>query len=77
MSEFFGILEFGLHFGKAHIEINFLEFSLGKVEFKKASCEDWDVDLSQRIFKKGIWVTYSMRQLARVLHFYPITSLIG
>lgn len=66
MSEFFGILEFRLHFGKAHLDLYLLRFLLGEVEFMKTTCDDWDIDLSQRIFEKGIWVTFSMSQLVNI-----------
>lgn len=49
MSDFLGILEFRLHFGKAHIELNFLRFSLEKWKNIFNLCEVRDVDLSQRI----------------------------
>lgn len=63
MNDFLGILEFRLHFGKAHIELNFLRFSLGKLDNIFNLCEVRDVDLSQRIHKIFILVTYLLSHL--------------
>ena len=66
LSEFFEILEFRLHIGKAHKKIILVRFSLVNLTSILNLCEVWDVDLRQRILKIFILVTYSMSQL--VIH---------
>jgi hypothetical protein len=64
MSDFLRILEFRLHFEKASIEIILKEFSLENFKNIITTCEVLDIDLSQRILKNFIWVTFLLRQLA-------------
>ena len=66
MSEFFSILKFGLHFEKAQFKIKIWRFSLENSINIFNLCEVRDVDLSQRILKIFILVTYSLRQLANM-----------
>lgn len=66
-SKIFEILEFRLHFGKAHNEVNFGGFSLVNLKSIFNLCEVWDVGLSQRILEIFILVTYSMSQLAKII----------
>jgi hypothetical protein len=65
MNEIWRILEFGLHFGKAQFEIKMWRFSLENSINIFNLCEVRDVDLSQRILKIFILVTYLMSQLVR------------
>jgi hypothetical protein len=66
MSKFGRILEFGLHFGKAQFEIKIWRFSLENAINIFNLCEVRDVDLSQRILKIFILVTYLMSQLENI-----------